>query len=81
MPTDLEAVHAGEHEVQHDEVGHLGARRGQGVLAAGHHRHAVTFFVQVVLDELEDVPFVVDDEHVLSGHRHIRVVACGLTQP
>ena len=69
---DLEAVHPRQHEVEHDEVRRLGARRRQGVLAAGHHGHVVALLVQVVLDELEDVPLVVDDEHVLSCHRHIR---------
>ncbi len=66
---DLEPVDAGQHEVEHDEVRQPRARRGQRVFPAGDHRHAVAFLVQVVLDELEDVALVVDDEHVLFGHR------------
>ena len=42
-PADLEAVDAGEHEVEEDEVGRRVAPDGQRVLAVRHRGHGVAF--------------------------------------
>ena len=68
----LQPVHTREHEIEHDDVRHLRARRREGVLASLHDGHLIARFVEVVRDELEDVPLVVDDEHALRGHHHRR---------
>ena len=63
----LEAVHAGQHDVQDDGV-ELGV---QGALqpspAVGLHRHHEAGFAQALTDEAGDAAFVFHDEHAHGG--------------
>ena len=61
-PADLEAVDAGQHQVEHDEVGQLAARLGQTGLAVGGRDDVVVLAREMVPDELDEVGFVVDHE-------------------
>ena len=72
-PAHFEPVHARQHQVEHDDIGQPGPRGKQGLLARGHHGHVVALLLQVVLDEFQDVPLIVDDEYVLSCQCHILV--------
>ena len=63
----VEAGEAGEHEVQHDEVGPLLARRPQGVRPVTRGGNAIAFLCQVIGDEGGDVGLVVHDEDAMDG--------------
>ena len=69
---DLDAVEAGQHQVEHDQVrGALGegVERGEAVPDDA---HVVALAQQVALDDLGDDGFVLDDEDAvaLAGHAH-----------
>ena len=70
-PADLQTIHAGQHEVEDENVRQLRASGTEGVLSGSHREDFVAFFGQVVLDELEDVLFVVYDQHVGTWHRRV----------
>ena len=65
---DGQAVDAGKHQVQEDQIGRsrLGGR--QGLLARRHARHLVAFLQQMVADQFPDVLLILDDEHGFLDH-------------
>ena len=69
---DLEAVGAGQHEVEHEEGRALLGDLREGGLAGLRFAHGVTVLLQVEADELPDVLLVLDDEDgAPHGHREI----------
>ena len=73
----FEPIEPGEHEVEDDDPGRLGARLPQGVFTGLHAGDGEAVLAQVVLDQLEDVSLVVNDEHTLFGHHTLRVRSRG----
>ena len=71
-PADLEPVDVGEQHVEHDQVGLVGVRELQRVLARRAGGHGAAVKVQCHLNEFADVRLVVDDEHsrVLDAFCH-----------
>ena len=72
-PGHVQAVHAGQAEVQHEHVRLSGARRlqGRGSVRGGQHREAG--MLEVVASKLDDARFVVDDEDCLHGSLMLRL--------
>ena len=67
---DLEALHVGEHHVQHDQVGTEGGDRGQRFGAGARGLHGEALEAQGHRDDVDDVGLVVDDQHaVCLTHR------------
>jgi hypothetical protein len=64
---DFPAVEVGHHDVQQDEVGPGLAGLLDGIGAATGHQDVVPFLVEVIADQLGDVPFVLDHEHAGGG--------------
>jgi hypothetical protein len=58
----VEAVEAGEQEVEDDQVGALAAHALEAALAVGRRGHREALAGQVVLDRFQDVRFVFDDD-------------------
>jgi len=63
-------VEAGEHHVEHDQIGLVRRQCVQRLLAAGRARNAVAGGFEVEADDLQVARLVVDGENQLSGHRH-----------
>ena len=84
---DLEAVDAGQHEVEDDEVGRRGRRDREGGQAVGRVRGLEPVATQVAEDDLGHGEVVVDDEHaghgpsVGSGRSGDGVAAASVTTP
>ena len=66
LAADLEAVHAGEHEVEHDHVGPGGVGKVEGALAVGGGFDVVALAAEVVGDGAGQACFVLDDQD--PGH-------------
>jgi hypothetical protein len=62
LPTDLDPIHVGKTEVEHDEIGALGGRDRQGLAAGPRLQHARHIGTQRVLHDATNVGFVVDHE-------------------
>jgi hypothetical protein len=75
----LEAVHPGEHQVEHDQVGFLGARQLQRLRAVGRDQDPEPLAREPRADGLGDRRFVIHDQDGLLGHRPI--VAVGPSRP
>ena len=60
---DLEAVDAGQHEIEHDEIREIGAGSLDRVTAVRDAFDVVALALQVAHDDLGDGRVVVDDEH------------------
>ena len=60
-PADLEAVHAGQVEVEEDEVG-ARAHGVQALLARARHAHLQPDLLELVPDRLRDVGLVFDQD-------------------
>ncbi len=69
LPADLEAIHLGQHQVQHHQVRVAALVLDQGLLAVGRGHHGVAVFLEVEPDQLDDVALVVDDEDGLHEGR------------
>ena len=67
----LEAVHAGQVEVQEDEVGSR-AHRVEAFLARAGHPHLEARALEVVGDRLRDVRLVLDEDHAPPSARRRR---------
>ena len=59
---DLQAVHARQHHVQQDHVGHLAFGPRDHVLPGGQQRRLEAGLLQVVGDQLPDIRIVLDDD-------------------
>jgi hypothetical protein len=59
---DLEAVHARQADVEHDEVGRLVDREVEALLAGPRDRDLVALLLQGVLDAARDRVLVLDDQ-------------------
>ena len=71
LATDLEAVHLGQHQVQHHEVRIAALVLDQGLLAVARGDDVEALLLQVQPHQLDDVALVVDDEDGLHS-RSIR---------
>ena len=65
--TNFQAVDLGQHQVQHDEIRLVLFRAFQPFGSGSGRQGAESFFVQVELDEVQNVLFVFDDEDLLAG--------------
>ena len=61
-PEDLEAIHPGQPDVEQDEVGGLGRRELEALLAGAGHGDLVAFLLERVLDSARDGVLVFDDQ-------------------
>jgi hypothetical protein len=68
LAAHLQAVHARQHQIQHDQVRNAGAEGRQRGRAVGGRLDAVALPFQVVLDDLADGRLVVDDQDPFPGH-------------
>ncbi len=66
-PAQLDARHAGQHPVEHDEVGALLLEEDERFLAGLGMRDAEALGLEIVAQHLGERRFVLDDEN-LSGH-------------
>ena len=62
---DLEALHVGQHHVEHDQVGAERGDRGERVRARAGGLHGEALEAQGHRDDIDDVRLVVDDEHAV----------------
>ncbi len=62
LAADFQAVDAGHHQVEHDQIGDVFLGDLQPALAVFGDDDFVAIFFEVELDELEKVGFVVDHE-------------------
>ena len=67
LPADGEAVHAGQHDVEHDQVGLELAEAVEGLDAVRHAFDLVALPAQVESRQLDDVLLIVDHEDLLTG--------------
>ncbi len=67
-PADLEPVEAGQHQVEDDEIGPVGAGGLDGLLAGADRYDIVAVLREIVPDKLEDILFIIDDQYLLSRH-------------
>ena len=74
-----EAVHPGEHQVEHDQVGFLGARQLQRLRAVGRDQDPEPLAREPGADGFGDRGLVVHHQDGLLGHRPI--VAVGPSRP
>ena len=68
---DLEAVHRGQHPVEHDQVGRLFPRGFERFLAGAHALHAVTVLGELVTHQFQQILLVVNHEDLVTGHRFV----------
>ncbi len=61
-PGDVEAVEAGQAEVEHDEIRPIAPDRGQGGLAVGRRAHGEPSVLEIVAGEVRDLRLIVHDE-------------------
>ncbi|MNP32428.1 hypothetical protein D3C76_1256080 [compost metagenome] len=61
-----QAVIAGHHDVEHDQVHCIGLKEGAHLPAVRGDAGAQTIFLQVVADQLTDFAVVVDDQDVID---------------
>src|SRR6266545_2567451 len=82
-PAHLEAVHAGQHQVQHDQVGRClgGEREPQRLLPVAGHGHAIAAELQVARDHLAHGRLVVDHQHQLATHASMLPAATTSAKP
>jgi hypothetical protein len=74
---DLVAAHAGQHQVEHDQVDVGGDReRLEGRLAGGHHGDVVALRLEQVAQQDRGVGVVLDDEDACSVDRHRAPTPC-----
>jgi hypothetical protein len=66
---DLDAVDAGQHQVEDQQIGGLGADQAQPLLSVPAREHFVAFPLEVVLEDFADVRLVLDDDDL--GFRHV----------
>ena len=62
---DLEALHVGQHHVEHDQVGLEGGHGGQRVAARPGGFDGEALEAERHRDDVDDVGLVVDDEHAV----------------
>src|SRR4051794_13099551 len=66
-PGDLEALHVGQHHVEHDEVGAERVHRRERARAGAGRLHVIAVEAQGHRDDVDDVRLVVDDQHTVRG--------------
>ena len=62
-PADLEPVHAGQPEVQHDQADRMAREFGKRLLAGAHGDDAVAVALQCDAHDVADVDLIFDDQH------------------
>jgi hypothetical protein len=51
-----------------DQIGRLGRRRFQGFFTRRGTGHFISFAIQIIADQFQDVLFIVDDQYFLFTH-------------
>ena len=69
--TQLVAVHAGQHDIEHEQVVGVLRRQSQGLLAIVYHVGVETLLLQGVADEFRDGRLVVHDEDAVRCIVHV----------
>ncbi|MDT4823099.1 hypothetical protein FQZ97_563200 [compost metagenome] len=64
--TEAQAIVAGHHDVEHDQVDHIALEEGTHLPAIGRQADAQAILLQVVADQLANFPVVVDDQDVID---------------
>jgi hypothetical protein len=69
MPTklaaDLEAVHAGEHQVENDQIRDFASHLRKGKASIRDRTHAEAFLFQVIAKQLYNIAFIFNDQNLL----------------
>ena len=72
---DLEAIQVGQHQVEQEQVGWMGADQLEGARAIGAQAHVVASPRQVVPKRMQQALFVFDDEDIGHVWRNYRASA------
>jgi hypothetical protein len=64
---DLEALHVGQHHVEHDQIGLERRHRDERLGAGARRLDGEALEAQGHRDDVDDVGLVVDDEHAVGG--------------
>src|SRR5439155_22403053 len=75
LPTELQPIDVGEHDIEDDKVRSLLARPYDGFAAVVCGQDIVALLQQVVFHQLDDVRLVVDHEDLLG---HLDTLHCGI---
>ena len=75
--TDLQTVHPGKHQVEHDQIGLVLAVCFDRLRAVQRDDHSVALALEAGADRLRDRLLVVDDQHGLLAHGAIVRGRCG----
>src|SRR5262249_28313378 len=77
---DLQPVEAGQHQIQHHQVGPEGAGLLQSGAAIVRRLHHKALTLQIRAPEIDDVGLVVDHEYAFTGHS-VRRIGTGEFDP
>jgi len=69
---DLQAVHTGQHQVQHQRAPRLRLQQGQALVAGGGMGDLIAFIAQVHAQQVGDVDIVFDDQDALGTAHRLR---------
>ena len=75
LPAHLESVHPGQHQIEHEQVGLVGAHQLQAGGPVGGLEHFVPVAGQVATQHLAHGVVVVDDQHAFPADRPILAAA------
>ncbi|MNN18306.1 hypothetical protein D3C81_1315120 [compost metagenome] len=73
----LQAIVAGHHDVEHDQVDGVGLEKAAHLPAIGDHRGAQAVFLQVVAHQFADLAVVVDDQNVIDMFHRCKPLSKG----
>ena len=79
-PAHLQAVEAGQHQVEHHQVGQPGQGPVEPLLAVGPHLDGEPLTFEVPLDHLGQGRIVIDDQHPRRVGAHPRMLRPGSTR-
>jgi len=74
LPADLEAIDLRQHQVEDHQIGLVALVEGEGRLAVVRGQHRPALPLEIELDQLDDVPLVVDDQDGLYGPQDTKPV-------
>jgi hypothetical protein len=61
-PADLQAIQAGQHQIEHNDLGRMLARKVERNLSIGGSQHVEPFVLQVAAYQVAQALLVVDDK-------------------
>ena len=66
LPADFQTIHAGKHEIEHQQVWFFSPKFCHHQTAVSYRTHPKTFFFEVIFDEPYEIVFVFNDENFFS---------------